>query len=92
MPHVPLLKGDQVSLSIAAASVLAKVSRDRVMCELGEEYREYGLGGHKGYGTADHMAAVSLHGGTPHHRYTYKNVAAAHAAWLENQRKDCRTL
>lgn len=81
-PHLPMLKGDQVSRCISAASVLAKVSRDRLMGDLDAEYPGYGLAKHKGYGTADHMRAVSLHGGTPHHRYTYKNVAKARAEFL----------
>ena len=84
VPHHPLVKGDLLSPSISAASVLAKVSRDRLMADLSEEYPEYGLAGHKGYGTAQHMAAVRLHGGTPHHRYTYSNVATAHEAWQKN--------
>lgn len=82
-PHLPMLKGDQLSRCISAASVLAKVSRDRLMVALDAEYPEYGLAGHKGYGTAAHMAAVSLHGGTPHHRYTYKNVAAARSEYQQ---------
>ncbi|WP_246394982.1 ribonuclease HII [Corynebacterium anserum] len=80
-PHLPVLKGDQVVRCISAASVLAKVSRDRLMIALDEQYPGYGLANHKGYGTADHMRAVSLRGGTPHHRYTYKNVAAAQAQY-----------
>lgn len=84
-PHLPVLKGDQVSRCISAASVLAKVSRDRIMMDMDEQYPGYGLAGHKGYGTADHMRAVSLHGGTPHHRYTYKNVAAARAEYEARQ-------
>lgn len=86
-PHLPLLKGDQVSRCISAASVLAKVSRDRIMMAMDEEFPGYGLAGHKGYGTADHMRAVSLHGGTPHHRYTYKNVAAARSEYEAMQRQ-----
>ena len=84
-PHLPVVKGDQMAASIAAASILAKVSRDRLMVELDQQYPGYGLAGHKGYGTKAHMDAVSLHGGTPHHRYTYSNVATAHAAWLSQQ-------
>ena len=84
-PHLPVIKGDQMAACIAAASILAKVSRDHRMIEMDAEYPGYGLAGHKGYGTKAHMAAVSLHGGTPHHRYTYKNVATAHAEWLERQ-------
>ncbi|WP_236640700.1 ribonuclease HII [Corynebacterium urogenitale] len=86
-PHLPVLKGDQVSRCISAASVLAKVSRDRAMVDLDTEFPGYGLAGHKGYGTAEHMRAVSLHGGTPHHRYTYKNVAAARAEYEARQRE-----
>ena len=85
--HLPVLKGDQVSRCISAASVLAKVSRDRAMVDLDTQFPGYGLAGHKGYGTADHMRAVSLHGGTPHHRYTYKNVAAARAEYEARQRE-----
>lgn len=81
VPHLPVLKGDQVARCISAASVLAKVSRDRVMRELDEEFPGYGLAAHKGYGTKAHMDAVSLQGGTPYHRYTYSNVAAAHRQW-----------
>nr|WP_238599261.1 ribonuclease HII [Corynebacterium heidelbergense] len=84
-PHLPMIKGDQVARCISAASVLAKVARDRLMGELDAAYPGYGLAAHKGYGTAAHMAAVSLHGGTPHHRYTYSNVAAAHRLWLDKQ-------
>lgn len=83
-PHLPVLKGDQMARCISAASVLAKVSRDRFMREIDQQYPGYGLAGHKGYGTKAHMDAVSLHGGTPYHRYTYSNVAAAQAAWLNN--------
>lgn len=83
-PHLPVVKGDQMARCISAASVLAKVSRDRFMRELDEQFPGYGLAGHKGYGTKAHMDAVSLHGGTPYHRYTYSNVAKAHTAWLKN--------
>ena len=85
MPHLPVIKGDQMAKCISAASVLAKVSRDRVLRTLDEEFPGYGLASHKGYGTKAHMNAVSLHGGTPYHRYSYKNVAAAHRQWLEGQ-------
>lgn len=85
MPHLPVIKGDQMAKCISAASVLAKVSRDRVLRTLDEEFPGYGLASHKGYGTKAHMDAVSLHGGTPYHRYSYKNVAAAHRQWLEGK-------
>ena len=85
MPYLPVIKGDQMAKCISAASVLAKVSRDRVLRTLDEEFPGYGLASHKGYGTKAHMNAVSLHGGTPYHRYSYKNVAAAHRQWLEGK-------
>ena len=85
MPHLPVVKGDQMAKCISAASVLAKVSRDRVLRTLDEEFPGYGLASHKGYGTKAHMTAVSLHGGTPYHRYSYKNVAAAHEQWLKGK-------
>nr|WP_052317354.1 ribonuclease HII [Corynebacterium terpenotabidum] len=81
-PHLPVVKGDLICRCISAASVLAKVSRDRLMVELDGRFPGYGLAGHKGYGTAAHMESVCLLGGTPEHRYTYSNVAAAHARWL----------
>lgn len=84
-PHLPVVKGDLISRCISAASVLAKVTRDRLMVEMDAEYPGYGLASHKGYGTASHMESVSLQGGTPEHRYTYSNVAAAHTRWKHSQ-------
>ncbi len=78
-PQTPLVKGDARSYSIAAASVLAKVTRDRVMCEYDRHWPAYGFAGHKGYGTRDHLAALAAHGPTPIHRRTFaplKNAAA----------------
>lgn len=89
-PHLPVVKGDQMVRCISAASVLAKVSRDRFMRQLDGQFPGYGLAGHKGYGTKAHMDAVSLHGATPYHRYTYANVAKAHTAWLKNQGEEGR--
>ncbi|AGF72781.1 ribonuclease HII [Corynebacterium halotolerans YIM 70093 = DSM 44683] len=86
MPHLPVIGGDAAARCIAAASVLAKVSRDRMMVELDARHPEYGLAGHKGYSTKTHLAAVRRHGGSPEHRYTYANVAAAHAEWLRDRR------
>ena len=67
--------------AVGVLDVLAKVTRDRYMCDLAERYPEYGLEKHKGYGTAQHIDAVRLHGGTPEHRYTYRNVAEAVGAY-----------
>ncbi len=70
-PQTALVKGDQKSLSIAAASVLAKTARDAMLLELDNEYPGYGLGRHKGYGTARHRAAIGLLGFSPIHRKTF---------------------
>jgi len=66
--HEGIVKGDGKSLSIAMASIAAKVSRDREMQRLAETYPEYGFAQHKGYGTASHRAALKAHGATPIHR------------------------
>ena len=66
-----LVKGDSLSPSIAAASILAKVSRDRYMAELAEKYPEYNFGGHKGYPTKEHMELVRQLGPCPEHRRTF---------------------
>jgi ribonuclease HII len=71
IPLTSLVKGDQKSLSISAASVLAKTARDEVMCELGKQYPGYGLSHHKGYGTAIHRAALERLGHSPIHRKTF---------------------
>jgi ribonuclease HII len=68
---VPLVKGDSISMSVAAASILAKVSRDRVCLELDKEYPQYMLAKHKGYGTKLHMDLIKKHGPSPIHRRTF---------------------
>lgn len=70
----PIVKGDQLSLSIAAASVIAKVTRDREMEAMDERYPGYGFGRHKGYGTAEHLAAIRERGVTPIHRRSFRPV------------------
>ena len=73
--QVPIIKGDAKSVSIAAASILAKVTRDRLMKGLAEDYPEYGFEKHKGYGTKAHMDAIRQHGPSPVHRKTFlKNI------------------
>lgn len=67
-------KGDSLSLSIAAASIIAKVTRDRMMEEYDLLYPGYGFAGHKGYGSAAHMAAIAALGPTPIHRLTFRGV------------------
>ena len=69
--QVPIIKGDSKSVSIAAASILAKVTRDRMMKELDAVYPEYGFAKHKGYGTADHIAAIRKYGLCPIHRRSF---------------------
>jgi len=70
-PHTALTQGDCKSYSIAAASVLAKVSRDRTMRELDQVYPAYGFARHKGYPTPEHYAAIKAHGPTPIHRRSF---------------------
>lgn len=69
-----LVRGDRRSRSIACASVLAKVTRDRLMRSLHPRYPEYGWGSNHGYGTSEHRAALARHGPTPHHRRTFAGV------------------
>ena len=69
-----LVGGDSLSLSIAAASILAKVTRDRIMEELDREFPLYGFAIHRGYATADHLAMLRLHGPCPHHRLGFAPV------------------
>lgn len=71
IPQVPIIKGDAKSQSIAAASIIAKVTRDHIMYELDEKYPEYGFASHKGYGTAAHIAAIREFGPCPVHRTTF---------------------
>ena len=71
IPQVPVIKGDAKCISIAAASILAKVTRDRIMEEMDAKYPEYGFAKHKGYGTKEHMDAIREHGPCPIHRRTF---------------------
>ena len=68
IPAVPVIKGDATSMNIAAASILAKVTRDRMCIDLDKDYPEYGIAKHKGYGTKDHMNALRTYGPSPIHR------------------------
>ena len=72
LAHQCVVKGDRLSASIAAASILAKVSRDRVMVELDRRYPQYGFAKHKGYPTKAHKAAIAALGPCPEHRRSYK--------------------
>lgn len=75
-PQTPLIKGDARCLSIAAASIVAKVARDRLMTALGSRYPHYGFEAHKGYGTPAHQRALHHHGPCAQHRRTFRPVAA----------------
>jgi ribonuclease HII len=75
-PGLAIWKGDRVAACVAAASVLAKVSRDRIMVELDATYPGYGFAEHKGYSTDEHTVALAQHGPCPEHRFSYVNVAA----------------
>lgn len=71
IPQIPIIKGDAKSVSIAAASIIAKVTRDHMMVELDKLYPEYGFAKHKGYGTAQHIAALRTYGPCPIHRMSF---------------------
>lgn len=71
IPQVPIIRGDAKSVSIAAASIVAKVTRDRLMVEYDRMMPEYGFAKNKGYGTAEHIAALKKNGPTPIHRRTF---------------------
>jgi ribonuclease HII len=74
VPALAVWKGDRVTASVAAASVVAKVSRDRMMRDLHERYPLYGFDRHKGYSTDEHERALAEHGPSPVHRYSFVNV------------------
>jgi len=76
IPSVPVVKGDRHCLSIAAASILAKVIRDRIMEELDKKYPDYGFASHKGYATAEHKKVIVEKGPCPAHRKTFRGVSA----------------
>jgi len=78
-PTLAVWKGDRVAACVAAASVVAKVTRDRIMGELHERFPAYGFDVHKGYSTAEHAAAMAEHGPCAEHRFSYVNVRAAAA-------------
>lgn len=71
IPYTSIIKGDAKIYSISAASIIAKVTRDRIMQEYDEIYPQYGFASHKGYGTAKHIQALKTYGATPIHRKTF---------------------
>jgi len=86
LPQQCVKKGDRRSLSIAAASILAKVSRDRVMDELHQAYPQYNFRQNKGYGTREHLEALERFGGCPAHRTTFRGVPGQSATGREAPR------
>jgi ribonuclease HII len=74
LPQKAIIHGDALSASIAAASILAKVERDRMMCEWDAVFPAYGLASHKGYSTPKHLAAIREFGPTPLHRQSFAPV------------------
>lgn len=77
-PQTRIIKGDARSLSIAAASIIAKVTRDRMMIDYDRAHPEYGFARHKGYGTREHLAALEKHGPCPIHRRSFAPLAPRH--------------
>ncbi len=80
VPHTAVVAGDTLSLSIAAASIIAKVTRDRLMTALDAEYPQYGFARHKGYGVREHLEALRQHGPCPVHRRSFQPVAQTQLA------------
>jgi ribonuclease HII len=74
VPALAMWKGDEVAACVAAASIVAKVTRDQIMRGLHKEYPQYGFSRHKGYSTPSHMAALANHGPCPEHRMSFANV------------------
>jgi ribonuclease HII len=73
-PQRNLVEGDRRSATVAAASIIAKVTRDRMMADADRDYPQYGFGRHKGYATLEHLAALMMHGPCPLHRRTFSGV------------------
>lgn len=73
-PCLPVIRGDQVSYAVACASILAKVTRDRLMVDLDRRYPQYAFASNKGYGAAEHRRALAAYGPSPEHRLTFRSV------------------
>ena len=85
LPQTALVSGDALSFSIGAASILAKVSRDRLMVQLDQTYPGYGFAQHKGYATAEHIAAIKALGVCPIHRHSFSPCRATQAEMFAEQ-------
>ncbi|MFQ5399560.1 MAG: ribonuclease HII [Anaerolineae bacterium] len=77
LPQQAIIRGDSKSLSIASASILAKVTRDQMMVEMDVQFPHYGFARHKGYGTPQHLATIAQHGPSPHHRLSFSPLRQA---------------
>ena len=88
IPTETVIKGDSLSMSIAAASILAKVSRDRYMLEMAEKYPEYHFEKHKGYGTKLHYETLAEYGPSPIHRKTFLRTLDEHIAKLRKESEE----
>ena len=91
IPHTPIVRGDGISLSIAAASVIAKVTRDRLMDTLDSRYPAYGFARHKGYATGHHLAILARDGPCPVHRFTFRPVAQPLLAFANRHKVAARS-
>jgi ribonuclease HII len=85
-----IIKGDALCLSIAAASIIAKVTRDRMMVQLHELFPAYGFAQHKGYCTEEHLDALHKHGATPHHRRSFAPVRELYGLFQEEELNSSR--
>ncbi|MBI3393943.1 MAG: ribonuclease HII [Nitrospirae bacterium] len=90
IPQTPFIRGDALVLSIAAASVIAKVTRDRLMGDYHRLYPEYAFDRHKGYGTSEHLAALRRFGPSPIHRRTFRGVLIPAADAAPDERRGAR--
>ncbi len=86
MEQKAIVSGDKLVKSIAAASIIAKVTRDRMICEMGKLYPEYGLAKHKGYGTKLHMEALKKYGPCPIHRRTFSPIKELVSDWTRGEK------
>src|SRR6266702_555409 len=82
VPALAMWKGDEVAACVAAASIVAKVTRDKIMKSLHQQYPQYGFARHKGYSTPSHMSALAIHGPCAQHRMSFANVAGGNRGRL----------
>jgi ribonuclease HII len=82
LPNRGLADGDSLCFSIACASIVAKVTRDRAVVAMDEKYPDYGFAGHKGYGTSEHLACLRRRGPCPLHRRSFRPVSEMAGRWL----------